>query len=173
MTEEEMKAAVAAAEAKAAKFKAEADTAEAEKKAALAKAEALETADKQAKFAAQKQSVETDMETLVKANKLTPGMRDQFAAQIKDEATLASVQMSVNILKGGVDNKGLDTGEQGKEKTTDDKEHEGMRADEILHAKAVKYSKEHKVGYRDAVEVIMLDDPKLARAFVDQNDQEG
>lgn len=174
MTEEEMKAAIAKAEAatavansEAAKFKAENETANAVLKS---ENEKLKEGQAEVKFTADKKIVVDEMEAMVKSNQLTPGQRDKFIAQITDDDSLASVKMSVDILTEG--KKTLATGEQGEVKTDTDKENEGKRPDEILHAKATAFSATNKVSYSQAIDSVMLSDPKLAADYTKQFDEE-
>jgi len=175
MTLEEMEAALAkeklknaTLEAQSATFKVEQDT----KTAALtAEVKTLKDGQAEVQFAADKKGVTDTMELLVKGKHITPGQRDKFAAQVTDAATLANVKMSIEVLSEGIDLSKIDKVD-GKVETEDDKEHKGMKPDEMLHVKATKFSREHKVPYGEGVDMVMAEDPKLARDYTDQFDKE-
>jgi len=79
-----------------------------------AKIKTLEKSGEDAKFAAAKATVEDDLETLVKDNKITPAQRDKLMTDFSAD-TIGNVQFTINTLK---DNTKVDEKkEQGKTNT--------------------------------------------------------
>ena len=145
-----------------AKSDVEKDTQIAELKAADAKTK--EDAAK-VEFSRRAETVTSDLEALVKAKVITPAKRDELIKEFTAD-TAAMVEFTVKTFKdlapadkkenGNVSNEGGDL------------KSEGGEPDEILHRKALNFSAEHRVPYRDAVNSVMDADPKLAREYLDQ-----
>lgn len=148
-------------------------------KAAREKAEGLakeekEKADKlladseEAKFAAAKTSVTGDLESLVKDKKITPAKRDELVSTITDEASLAQVKFSVNMLKDIKMSADIDDKEQGKQ---GDNMNEGETGEEVLLAATRKFQAEGK-DFVTAQRLAFQAHPEAAREYIDSNDAE-
>jgi len=180
MTEAEMNKLVAEAEAKAAVAAARVTTLSAENTAAQAEVkkhqELLVESQKLvglAQFEKDKVELSTQLESLVKAGTITPGVRDGLDKLIKDEETLGSVKLSVKVLLDG-SKVAPGTDETAKTEGDEDKGEKGMRPDEVVHARAVKFTATSpNTTYSEAVNVVMMQDSKLAESYRDQHDAEG
>jgi|GEM_PF-6319134 len=171
MNEEELRSQLAELNAQFATFKAEKATSDAQKDAEMAKltqenADLLQ-AQKTVKFTAEKKELEDSMEDLVTGEVITPAQRDAFAAQIKDDATLASVKMSVDVLSTGKPDKGKKKGAEGMVDNKDDLDLKGKNPDEVIHAKTLQLKAKNNCSYQEANDVVMLENPGLAREYAD------
>ncbi len=134
-----------------------------------AKIKTLEKSGEDAKFAAAKATVEDDLETLVKDNKITPAQRDKLMTDFSAD-TIGNVQFTINTLKDNtkVENKK----EQGKT-DTDNKDDSELSADDQVSIKASEFAATNKVSFSAAVSHVLKTNPVLAREYANLNDEEG
>ena len=123
---------------------------------------------KKAEFTAAKKAVESDLEALAKASAITPAQRDDLVTKC-DKENLASVQFAVQTLKDANTKGGMDTSEQGRAGQERDN---GMTAADRVDAEVAKLTLSADFGYAQAVRQVLAADPKLAREFADENDEE-
>jgi hypothetical protein len=128
----------------------------------------LKKTEDEAKFTAAKNTVEADLEDLVKENKITPAQRDNLTKDLTAE-TIGNVEFTIKTLKDN--SKVDDKNEQGKHTKTD--EDENLSADDQVTAKAHEYAASNKVAFSAAVQHVLKTNPKLAREYADHNDAEG
>lgn len=129
----------------------------------------LKASGKEAEFARAKDLVTTDLEALVKENKITPAQRDKLTTEFTEE-NQAQVLFSVNMLK---DNAAMGTSkEQGQQNKDDSSKNADQPADMQVSILAQKFSAENKVTFSQGVKHVLSTDPKLAREYADLHDED-
>lgn len=133
--------------------------------------QSLEDEKKATAFAAEKNSVNAELETLVKAGKCTPAQRDDLIKDFTAE-TAANVKFTIGVLKGSTGN-GMNTDEQGQEHNQDDKDKGNLSASDRVDMAAHKLiAANSELQYDEAVKSVFAADPKLAGEFATENDGE-
>lgn len=130
-------------------------------------------AEETAKFTAEKKTISDDLEKLVVDKKITPAQRDEALSVIKDgdatSLTLARATLSVLSKSPGISVK---TEEKAKEKTTVDKEYEGMKPSQVLALKTQKLmASDGRLDFSAARARVIASEPELVKAYVFENDQ--
>ena len=120
------------------------------------------------KFTAAVTSVTADLESLVKDKKITPAKRDELVKTITDDASLAQVKFSADMLKDIKMSSDVDDGEQGKQGKD---MNEGTSAEEVLLATTRKFQAEGK-DFKTAQKLAFDTHPKEAREYIDANDED-
>lgn len=148
-------------------------TADVEKDTEIAtlKASAKATVEASAKveFSRREDVVKTDLEALVKAEVITPAKRDELVTKFSVD-TADSVELAVGMLKEMKPaSKDKDSSVKDKDKNMNE---DGQEPDEIVHKRATVLSAKNNISFGAAVDAVLAEDPKLARDYVDQNDQE-
>jgi len=121
-------------------------------------------------FTRKKEEVTADLESLTKSQVITPAQRDKFIAEFTPE-TSDRVMFALDVIKDGVSKELLPKGSTARSKSKQDCEEDTLAPDASVHAKAVAFAAENKSTYSEAVNVVLSLNPKLARAYADQNDQ--
>ena len=120
------------------------------------------------KFDASKNEVLADLEVLVKGSKLTPAKRDELVATITDDATLAQVKFSADMLKDIKVSADVDTGEHGKKGAKGKKED---TAEDVIFSAINKHQAEGK-DFKTAQTLAFKAHPEEAREYIDANNDD-
>jgi hypothetical protein len=136
----------------------------------------MEAKQKKAEFQSLKQNLETRLDALVKAEKITPARRDRALENLKedDETTHQVAQFTVDTLeetfgKPGAEDKDVPgKGEQGLAGNDG-----GAPKDEPANAqfsrKVREYQRQHNVDYRQAAAAVGDANPELREAWVNED----
>lgn len=134
---------------------------------AKAKFQAQQEQEKKMKFKTAKDAVMLTLEDLTKANIITPGQRDKFAAQIK-EGDLDSVERVADVadtLKSDVDPAVFERGKRVMSKEKEGEQNE-LPADQIALRRIAEARQKHGLSFAAAKEQVFAADPKLAREYI-------
>jgi hypothetical protein len=128
-----------------------------------AKIKEFEEKSAKAEFSRKQDEIKTNLETMVKAGKMTPASRDKFSKDVSEDnidTKLAAVITMAEALE--VD---LDADEQGYSRDFGKEAAKGS-PDEILHNEAQKIKVEKSIPYSQALEFAMKANPEAANAWV-------
>jgi len=131
--------------------------------------ESLTAESKAAAFAATKNEICTQLDSLVKEGKCTPAQRDDLIKDFTAE-TIANVKFTISVLSTSVGN-GLDKTEHGR--NSNDKDNQNFSASDRVDIEASKVQSANPgMDYTDAVKQVFDADPKLAQEYTNENDEE-
>lgn len=118
---------------------------------------------KDAAFTAEKVELTAMGDKLVKEGKATPAQRDSVLKDLEPEGS-ANAKAIFETLALSTGGEGMRTDEQGKVDGEDESD-KGKTADDVLHGKIVEFSAKHGVPYADAIDTVMMANPKLSREY--------
>jgi hypothetical protein len=120
-------------------------------------------------YKAQRADIESQLETLVKQNKILPSVRETFTKDISVEnidSKATAAKMMFDSLISAKD-KAVDSEENGQHQ--DFSRDTSEAADAQLHRVAKQAQLEKKLSYTEAVEFALVSNPELATAWAEQD----